>query len=268
MQVQKAYKIRLQPNQAQQVQINKTIGCARFVYNHFLALKNLHYQTEKKSISYNSCSSQLTQLKKELTWLSEVDKFALQNSLKNLETAYKNFFIGLKSTKKVGFPKFKKKHISRQSYRTNFTNNNIEVRENYLKLPKLGWVKFNLSQEIEGKLISVTISRTKDGHYMASILCDVEIEKYPDSSKEIGIDLGLKSYLITSNGLEIDNPKHQRKHLNKLKKAHKNLSRKQKGSNNRAKARTKLARAYAKVSNSREDFLQKLSTVHTNCSKL
>jgi putative transposase len=267
MVVQKAYKVRLEPNKVQQVQINKTIGCARFIYNHFLALRNLLYQTEKKSLSYNACSSQLTILKKELIWLAEVDKFALQNSLRNLDTAYKNFFVGvaarrvaLKSKKKVGFPQFKKKHISKQSYRTNFTNNNIEVRENYLKLPKLSWVKFRLSQEIEGKLISVTISRTKDGHYMASILCEVEIEKYPDSAKEVGIDLGLKSYLITSDGQEIDNPKCYRKHLKTLKRLQRKLSKKQKGSNNRAKARTKLARQYAKVTNVRDDFLHKLST--------
>lgn len=133
--MQKAYKIRLQPNQKQQIQINKTIGCARFVYNRFLALRKELYQTVEKTLNYNGCSQQLTLLKREIKWLAEVDKFALQNSLKNLETAYKNFFEGLNTTtkKKVGFPKFKKKHGFKQSYKTNFTNNNIEVRENYLK---------------------------------------------------------------------------------------------------------------------------------------
>jgi putative transposase len=258
--VQKAFKVRLEPNLAQQIQIKKTIGCARFVYNHFLALRNLLYQTEKKSLNYNSCSQQLTLLKKEIEWLKEVDKFALQNSLKNLDTAYKNFFVALKGKKKVGYPKFKKKSISKQSYKTNFTNNNIEVRENYLKLPKLGFVKFRLSQEIEGKLINVTVTHTKDGHYEASILCEVEIVKYPDSTREVGIDLGLKTYLITSDGQEIDNPRCYRKHLKKLKKLQKGLSKKQKESNNRAKAKTKLARQYTKVTNIKDDFLHKLST--------
>ncbi|WP_219907548.1 RNA-guided endonuclease TnpB family protein [Aphanothece hegewaldii] len=259
--MQKAFKVRLQPNQKQQTQINKTMGCARFVYNRFLALRKELYETEKKTLNYNGCSQQLTLLKKELTWLGEVDKFALQNSLKNLETAYKNFFEGLKKTaKKIGFPKFKKKHGFKQSYKTNFTNNNIEIKEQYLKLPKLGWVKFNKSQEITGKLINVTVSHTKDGHYMASILCETEIDKHPDSTKELGLDLGLKSYVITHTGEEIENPKYYRKHLKKLKKAHKNLSKKQKGSSNRVKAKIKLARLSAQVTNLRDDFLHKLST--------
>lgn len=259
--MQKAFKVRLQPNQKQQTQINKTIGCARFVYNRFLALRKELYETEKKNLNYNGCSQQLTLLKKELTWLAEVDKFALQNSLKNLETSYKNFFESLKkSAKKVGFPKFKKKHGFKQSYKTNFTNNNIEVREHYIKLPKLGWVKFHKSQEITGKLVNVTVSLTKNGHYMASILCETEIDKYPDSSKELGLDLGIKSYLVTSLREEINNPKYYKKHLKKLKKAHKNLSRKQKGSSNSCKAKIKLARMYAQITNVRDDFLHKLST--------
>lgn len=100
--MQKAFKVRLQPNLKQQTQINKTIGCARFVYNRFLALRKELYETEKKTLNYNGCSQQLTLLKKELTWLSEVDKFALQNSLKNLETSYKNFFERLKKSAKKG----------------------------------------------------------------------------------------------------------------------------------------------------------------------
>jgi putative transposase len=259
--VQKAFKVRLNPNQKQQTQINKTIGCVRFVYNRFLAFRKKLYETEKKTLNYNGCSQQLTLLKKELIWLSEVDKFALQNSLKNLETSYKNFFERLKkSTKKVGFPKFKKKHGFKQTYKTNFTNNNIEIREQYLKLPKLGWVKFNKSQEITGKLVNVTVSRSKDGHYMASILCGTEIEKYPDSVKELGLDLGLKSYVITNAGEEIENPKYYKKYLRRLKKVHRNLSRKVKGSINRAKAKIKLARLYAQITNVRDDFLHKLST--------
>lgn len=259
--MQKAFKIRLEPNSIQQIQINKTIGCARFVYNRFLHLRKELYEAEKKTLNYNGCSQQLTTLKKELTWLAEVDKFALQNSLKNLETAYKKFFEGLKkSSKSVGFPKFKKKHGFKQSYKTNFTNKNIEVKEQYLKLPKLGWVKFNKSQEITGKLVNVTVSRSKDGHYMASILCETEIVKHPDSAKELGIDLGLKSYAITHTGEEIENPKYYKKYLGKLKKAHKTFSRKQKGSNNRVRAKIKLARMYAQITNVRNDFLHKLST--------
>lgn len=129
--MQKAFKVTLKPNTPQSVLINKTIGCTRFVYNRFLALRKELYTTDKLSLNYNSCSQKLTQLKKEIEWLREVDKFALQNALKNLETAYKNFFADLKKPKahrRFGFPKFKKKHGFKQSYKTNLTNGNIQVR--------------------------------------------------------------------------------------------------------------------------------------------
>ena len=269
--MQKAFKVTLIPNHNQQVLINKTIGCARFVYNRFLALKKELYSTEQKTLNYHACSQQLTLLKKEIVWLKEVDKFALQNSLKNLETAYKNFFTDLKKAKNkqyfdsaqykgVGFPKFKKKYGCKQSYKTNLTNGNIQVIENRLKLPKLGWVKFHKSQDITGKLVNVTITRTNSGKYIASILCETEIEKYPQVTQNIGLDLGIKSYLVTSKGEVVDNPKYYRTQKSQLRKAHKKLSRSVKGSNNRVKAKIKLARTYQHITNSRDDFLHKLST--------
>ncbi len=142
------FKITLIPTHNQSVLINKTIGCARFVYNRFLSLRKKLYSTEQRTLNYNGCSQQLTQLKKEIEWLREVDKFALQNSLKALETAYKNFFADLKKPKAkryFGFPKFKKKHGFKQAYKTNFTNGNIQILENCLKLPKLGLVRFHKS---------------------------------------------------------------------------------------------------------------------------
>ncbi|TVP55912.1 MAG: transposase [Nodularia sp. (in: Bacteria)] len=261
--MQKAFKVTLIPNHNQQVLINKTIGCARFVYNRFLALRKELYNTEQKILNYHACSQQLTLLKKEIIWLKEVDKFALQNSLKNLETAYKNFFGDLKKAKNkkgVGFPKFKKKYGCKQSYKTNLTNGNIQVIENRLKLPKLGWVKFHKSQDITGKLVNVTITRTNSGKYIASILCETEIEKYPQVTQNIGLDLGIKSYLVTSKGEVVDNPKYYRTKKSQLRKAHKKLSRSVKGSNNRVKAKIKLARTYQHITNSRDDFLHKLST--------
>ncbi|BAY24521.1 transposase [Calothrix sp. NIES-2100] len=261
--VQKAFKVTLIPTHNQEVLINKTIGCARFVYNRFLALRKNLYSTEKKALNYNACSQHLTLLKKEIEWLKEVDKFALQNSLKNLETAYKNFFADLKKVegkKSVGFPKFKKKYGCKQSYKTNFTNGNIQVIENRLKLPKLGWVKFYKSQSITGKLINVTVTRTTSGKYIASILCETEIEKHPRVTQNIGLDLGIKSYLVTSDGEVVDNPKYYRTQKRKLRKAHKKLSRSVKGSSNRVKAKIKLARTYERITNLRDDFLHKLST--------
>ncbi len=263
MQVQKAFKVTLIPTHNQGVLINKTIGCARFVYNRFLALRKELYSTEQKTLNYNGCSQQLTLLKKEIEWLREVDKFALQNSLKNLDTAYKNFFADLKKTKGkkgVGFPKFKKKYGCKQSYKTNLTNGNIQVLQNRLKIPKLGWVRFHKSQEITGKLVNVTVTRTSSGKYIASILCETEIEQHPPSTEAVGLDLGLKSYLVTSTGGVIDNPKYYRTQQKKLRLANKKLSRTVKGSGNRAKAKTKLARVHEHITNLRDDFLHKLST--------
>ncbi|HYX18219.1 MAG TPA: IS200/IS605 family element RNA-guided endonuclease TnpB [Nostoc sp.] len=261
--IQKAFKVTLIPTHNQEVLINKTIGCARYVYNRFLALKKELYASEGKTLNYNTCSQQLTILKKEIEWLKEVDKFALQNSLKNLETAYKNFFADLKKIKGkkgVGFPKFKKKRGCKQSYKTNLTNGNIQIIENRLKLPKVGWVRFHKSQYITGKLVNVTISRISSGKYIASILCEAEIDKYPQVTQNIGLDLGLKSYLTTSNGETVDNPKYYRTQKRKLRKAHKKLSRSVKGSSNRVKAKIKLARTYERITNLRDDFLHKLST--------
>lgn len=261
--MQKAFKVTLIPSCNQAVLIDKTIGCARFVYNRFLARRKELYESEQKTLNYSGCSKELTQLKKEISWLTEVDKFALQNSLKNLDTAYKNFFTDLnkqKKTRKFCFPKFKKKHGFKQSYKTNFTNNNIEVRDNYLKLPKLGWVWFHKSRNVDRAIVNVTVTRTKTGKYVASILCETEIEKHLHVDKNIGLDLGIKSYLVTSNSEEVENPKHYRKALRDLRKANQKLSRGVIGSNNRVKAKIKLARIHERVTNLRDDFLHKLST--------
>jgi len=118
--LEKAYKFRFYPTKTQIKKLNSVFGCVRYVYNHFLGLKQELYKTEKKSLSYSECSKELTVLKKEKEWLKDVDKFSLQNSLKDLDRAYKNFFSG------SGYPKFKSKKDNRKSYRTNYTNNNIE----------------------------------------------------------------------------------------------------------------------------------------------
>lgn len=261
--MQKAFKVTLILTRSQSDLINRTIGCARFVYNRFLALKKEVYETEKKTLNYNACSQQLTLLKKEIEWLKEVDKFALQNSLKNLDTAYKNFFADLKKAKKkkgVGFPKFKKKYGCKQSYKTNLTNGNIQVLGSRLKLPKLGWIKFHKSQDITGTLVNVTVTRTSSGKYIASILCETEIERHPQATQNIGLDLGLKSYIVTSNNETIKNPKYYRTQQRKLRKANKKLSRKVLGSSNRVKAKIKLACVYERITNLKNDFLHKLST--------
>ena len=127
--MEKAYKFRFYPTKTQIKILNSTFGCVRYVYNHFLGLKQKLYSTEKKSMSYNQCSKALTVLKQEKEWLKDVDKFSLQNSLKDLDKAYKNFFSG------SGYPKFKSKKDNRKSYRTNYTNNNIEFLDKWIKVP-------------------------------------------------------------------------------------------------------------------------------------
>lgn len=254
--MEKSYKFRIYPNKKQQEIIEKTFGCSRFIYNYYLDKKIKLYQDSKKSINFYDCSKDLTFLKKELEWLREVDKCALQNSLKDLDTAYKNFFKN-----HFSYPKFKSKKNNHKSYRTTFMNNNIGFKEKHIKLPKLGMVKFKDKQIPQGRVLNATISKTPSGKYFCS-LCytDVIIEKLNKIGSVVGIDLGLKEFLITSNGDKVNNPKCLSKSLDKLAKLQRELSRKTSGSNRRNKARIKVARQYEKIFNQRHDFLNKLST--------
>ena len=168
----KAYKYRLYPNKEQEILINKTLGCTRFVYNYYLNKRKEMYENDKTTFTYNMCSKDLTQLKKELIWLKEVDKFPLQQTLKDLDQAYKNFFRRVKQgNDKVGFPKFKSKKNNKNSYRTQFTNNNIKIdfENNKIMLPKIKWIKFANSREFTGKIKNATISKTKTNKYFVSI---------------------------------------------------------------------------------------------------
>lgn len=257
----KSYKFRLYPNEFQKQMIEKTFGCKRFVYNHFLAKSIEDYQSSGKSNSYNQNSKELTSLKKKLSWLAEVDSWSTQNALRDLDSAYQNFFRRVKSGQKPGFPKFKKK-CSKQSYKT--TNPNklpLPVKDSKVRLPKIGWVKFKQDREIVGRWLSMTISRNPSGRCFISInCCEVLYQEYETTGAMIGIDLGLKDFAITSDGIKIDNPKFLRKCEKRLKMLQRRLSKKQKGSKNREKARIAVAKQHEKISNKRTDFLQKLST--------
>ena len=158
--MEKAYKFRIYPNKKQEELINKTFGCCRFIYNRYLSKRIETYKNNKETFTYKQCSSDLTSLKKELEWLKEPDKFALQNSLKDLENAYKKFF-----KENAGFPKFKCKKTNRFSYRTNFTNGNIQYCDKHIKLPKLGMVKIRDKQIPKGRIINATISKEPSGKY-------------------------------------------------------------------------------------------------------
>lgn len=257
----KSYKFRLYPNESQKQMIEKTFGCKRFVYNHFLAKSIEDYETKKKSNSYNQNSKDLTVLKKDLTWLAEIDSWATQNALRDLDSAYQNFFRRVKQGQKPGFPKFKKKS-NKQSYKT--TNPNkfpIPVKDNKVRLPKIGWVRFKQDREILGRWLSMTISKNPSGKYFISInCCEIPYQEFKSTGTNIGIDLGLKDFAITSDGEKFENPKYLRKSEQRLKRLQRRHSKKQKGSKNREKSRIKLARQHERIANQRIDFLHKFST--------
>lgn len=257
----KAYKFRLYPTKEQETHIAKSIGCNRFVFNHFLAKRKEAYEQRKETLNYNACAAELTQLKKELVWLKEVDSTSLQTTLRDLDFAYQKFF-----KEKKGYPKFKSKKNPVQSYTSKCNNSSVAIVGSNIKLPKLGLVNFAKSREVEGKIINATIRRTSTGKYFVSVLADVDIQILPKTGQAVGIDLGIKDFAILSSGEKIHNPKYYRKLERKLVKLQRLLSRKQKGSKNREKAKIKLARHHEKITNCRHDFLQKLSTrlIHDN----
>ncbi|QSQ09103.1 hypothetical protein H0A61_01462 [Koleobacter methoxysyntrophicus] len=257
--INKAYKVRLYPLPEQEVQFSKTFGCARWVYNHFLERHNEIYKVEKRYLSYSECSEMLTQIKAApgTEWLAEVDKFALQNSLKDLDAAFVNYFEG-----RAGYPRFKSKRGSKQSYQTNYTNGNIRVdrERRLLRLPKVGWVRYAADgREIPGSIVNVTVTWTPSGKYFASVLCQVVVEPLQPADKETGIDMGIKKFAILSTGEVIENPKYYIKAQKKLARLQRALSKKKKGSKNREKERLKVARQQEKVANQRRDFQHKLS---------
>ncbi|MBY0599342.1 IS200/IS605 family element RNA-guided endonuclease TnpB [Bacillus bingmayongensis] len=265
MLVKKAYKFRLYPNKAQEILIAKTIGCSRFVFNHFLAKWNDAYKETGKGLTYNACSSQLTELKKELVWLKEVDSIAIQSSLKKLADSYTRFF-----KKQNKAPRFKSKKNRVQSYTTKHTNDNIAIVGNRIKLPKLGLVKFAKSREVGGRILNGTVRRNPSGKYFVSILAEVEVHEFPKTGSSVGVDVGLKNFAILSTGQIFDNPKFLRTLEKKLVKAQRVLSRRQElavkrtckldKSKNYQKQKRKVARIHEKITNARTDYLQKIST--------
>jgi putative transposase len=258
--VNQAFKFRLYPNTEQRQTLDRQFGCARFVFNYFLRQRMDHYtahQGEKKQgLNYYDNARMLTVLKRqpEYAWLQEVNSQSLQVALRNLDTAYVNFFAG-----RAEFPKFKSRR-DKQSFGVpqHFT---LDTQQGRLAIPKLTPLKIVVHRPVVGTLKSVTISRSPSGRYFASILCEVEMQDRPPKrkGKEIGLDLGLKSFLVTSQGEKIDPPQPLRRAEEKLCRLQRQLSRKQKGSRNREKVRVKVARLHEKVSNQRADFLHQQS---------
>src|SRR5574344_472033 len=214
------------------------------------------YEKNKETFSYVQCANDMKLLKTKLEWLKEVDSTALQSSLKDLNMAYQKFF-----KEHSGCPKFKSKKTHRFSYKSKCVNGNIQYCNKHIKLPKLGMVKTKNKLIPQGRILNATVSQESSGKYYVSLCCtDVNVKNFAKTQNQIGIDLGIKEFAITSNGEMIENPKFLRKSLIKLVMLQIELSRKTQGSSNRNKARIKVAKQHEKIANQRKDFLQKLST--------
>lgn len=247
----KAFKYRLYPTKSQSELLNKHIGAVRFVYNLALETKQIAWAGAQTNLSCFDLCKQLTDLKKECEWLKEINSQSLQQSLANLDNAYTNFFKG-----RAEFPNFKRKS-SGGSFNI---PQSVSLKGNKLIIPKFkGGIVINLHRPIKGTTKQATISRTPTGKYFVSILCetgeDVKQKVKTDKETTVGIDLGIKSFIVSSDGKEYDNPKFLRKSESKLKYTQRKFS-KYKGK----RAKQKLAMLHEKVANKRKDFLHKVSS--------
>ena len=251
----RGFKYRFYPTSAQRLELAQTFGCARFVYNWALALRTNSYYQDKISLTYTDTSNALTKLKKdpEKPWLKQVSSVPLQQGLRHLNTAFQSFFKG-----KTKYPRFKKK-VNRQS--AHYAPNAFKWLDGKLTLAKMDKpLKIRWSRYFEGEPKSVVVSKDPSNRYFVSFLVEEELEQWQSSTVQIGIDLGVKDVVVASNGFASGNPKHASKYQARLKTLQRRLAKKKKGSNNRYKARLKVAKLHAKIADCRLDFLQKLST--------
>ena len=262
MGIYRAYKFRLYPKEKQRILIHKTFGCSRFVYNYYL-----NYQKENGvQKSFNLCKD-LKELEDDHEYLKEVDSCALRCSIFDLEDGFNNFFA-----KRSGYPNFKSK-FARQSYRTNcirstykgkeYSNIEVDLLTRFIKLPKLGKVKirgYRDKERIEGKIINATISKDATNKYYVSVLVeeDILIEKVTPTTI-VGIDLGIKDLVITSDGIKYGNDKVLMKYEKRLKRLQRKLSRQEKASKNYLRTKEKIARIHAKIKNYRKHYLNELA---------
>ena len=253
--MKKGVRFRIYPNREQKSLIEQTFGCCRLVYNKGLDMRISAYKNGAP-IGYKDTAAMVTELKQkeEYAFLKAVDSIALQQTLRDLDKAYANFFA-----KRARFPVFKSKHHNHQSYRTQNQGDNIRIVGKYLKLPKLGFVKVKQSCET-GAVKNVTVERTPTGKYFAVLCVEYEPEPRQNLGGIVGIDMGISHFYTDSNGRVMENPKYLEQSLKQLEREQRRLSRKQKGSKNRDRQRRKVARLHEKVVNQRNDFLQKEST--------
>ena len=256
--VQKAVKVQIYPRESDKELLGKHFGVRRFIFNKFLEIRQKEYLENKVSIGYNACSALVTDMKKqqEFEWLNEVNSQSIQAALKDLDGAYDRFFRKISK-----FPKFKSKHNSRQSFRVpQFAKVDWEAKT--LKIPKFK-TPFKFKGKYSGELLkinSVTISKNASGKHFASIQGEFEVLPRESTGEIIGVDLGIKSLLIDSNGTEIKNERFLKKHLKNLKYLQRQHGKKKKGSKSREKSRIELAKEYQKVTNQRNNYLHQVSS--------
>lgn len=252
----RAFKFRIYPSQEQQTALLRTFGACRFVYNWALALRRDNWINSKVSTNYVSTAKSLTELKsqEDHVWLNEISSVCLQQTLRNLDSAFSNFF-----KKRGSYPQFKSRKSGFASAR--FQSNGFVIKGNSLFLAKMkSPIEIRWSRELPSAPSSVSISKNAAGQWFASFLCEVEIPAHPKTNANIGVDLGIESFATLSDGRKFNLPKSIKDGRKTIAKLSKSLSRKQKGSKNSEKARLKLARAHQKISNIRKDFLHKLSS--------
>ena len=250
----KSYKFRLFPTKKQQELLSKHFGHCRFVFNRFLSERKETYEKDNTSLNYYDNAKSLTELKTntDFTWLKEVNSQSLQASLKNLDTAYKNFF-----RKQNRFPRFKSKYDN-QSFKI---PQNVKIEEEKLIIPKFKeGISFREHRKLEGNILFATVSKTATGKYFVSITCEQNHVSYPKTGKVVGIDTGIKELAILSNGSRYENIQSLKTSLKKLKYEQRQLSKKQKGSHSRMKQKRKLVLVHEKITNTRKDYLHKVST--------
>jgi len=260
--VAKTFRYRLEPNAVQRIQFARFAGCCRFVFNQGLGARKASYEAEGKTLSYADQCKTLPEMKKaEATgWLGEIHSQVLQQALKDLDAAYQNFFRRVKSGETPGFPRFKRKG-QKDAFRY---PQGVKIDSTgRVYLPKIGWVKYRDSRPVEGTILQATIKREGE-HWFVSLACEVELpDPTPIAATEeraVGVDVGLKSFAVLSDGTEIENPRFLKTALAKLKKAQRRLSRKTKRSNNWRRQVMKVAKLHASVKNARKDFAHKVST--------
>jgi putative transposase len=267
-------QLRMEPKKKQREQIQQTVGNARFTHNFYLSEKKEVYQLTGETLTYGEFKKAFNNLKDHpyFSWLQKSDKFALECAMEEVEDAFNRFFSG-----QNGFPKFKSKHSSKQSYTTKETNGNIKlnIEKRTVQLPKLGKVKVRFSKKhrkmfqehgLKGKIKSATVTYHSSGQYYVSLKIEeiVDLERpldvfsIPDEDI-IGLDMGLTHFYIDSNGQKVDNPKYLKENLRKLAKLQRKLKNKKKGSSNYKKLQQKISKLHLHIANQRQDFLHKES---------